>query len=552
VDATAADDEALTGAREAVARHDWERCFTLARAARADDVRVEAERLELLADAAWWLGRLDECIDAREGAYRSYEEHDDRRSAGRCAVWLYEQHGQRGRPAIASAWLQRARRALEDDRHCPEHGALLLREAELAHGGGRLDDAADLAQHALVLGRALRSADLEAEALQTIGRVLVDGGDVERGLAHLDEAMLLAVEGRLGPYSTGKVYCSLISACEDVGDVRRAAEWTDATARWARRHSFAIFPGICRIHRAAVLDRTGALTDAERELTVACSELQASHLPNAAAAYAEAGDVRRRLGDLAGSEDAFARVEQLTGRVCAGTALLRLAQGRADDAARIVDDCVADMPANPLARARLLPVAVQIAIAIGDLRSARTRADELASIAATFDTPLVRASTALARGRVELADGDAARACATLREALARWQDLEVPYEIATTRTVLGQALRETGDDDAARDSFAAARTLFDRVGARPDADHAGVAACDRGRPLPRGLTTREAEVLRLVATGRSNKEIAARLGLSVKTVSRHLSNIFTKIDVSSRAAATAFAFEHGIARGSS
>ena len=141
---------------------------------------------------------------------------------------------------------------------------LLLREAEIAHGSGRLDDASALAQQALALGRGLGSSDLEAEALQTIGRVIIDSGRVGLGLSHLDEAMLLAVEGRLSPYSTGKVYCSLISACEDVGDLRRAAEWTDATARWAQQHPFAIFPGICRIHHAVVLDRQGALVDAER------------------------------------------------------------------------------------------------------------------------------------------------------------------------------------------------------------------------------------------------------------------------------------------------
>lgn len=552
VDATAAGGDALTGAREALARHDWQRCLVLARAVRADDARAEADRLEVVADAAWWLGRLDECIDARQRAYHAFDERDDRRAAGRCAVWLYEQHGQRGRPAIASAWLQRARRALEDDRDCVEHGALLLREAELAHGDGRLDAAADLARRALVLGRALRSADLEAEALQTIGRVLVDGGDVEGGLAHLDEAMLLAVEGRLGPYSTGKVYCSLISACEDVGDVRRAAEWTEATARWARQHPFAIFPGICRIHRAVVLDRRGSLADAERELTLACSELLSSHVPNAAAAYAEAGDIRRRLGDLDRSEEAFARAEQLSGRVCAGTALLRLAQGRIEDAARIVAACLEDPPANALARARLLPAVAQVAIAAGDLPAARARVAELSSIAGSFDTPLLRAMDALARGRIQLAAGDAGGACTTLRDALHRWQELDVPYEVATTRTLLAQALHEDGDDGAARASFAAARTLFDRIGARLDRDRAELVVRDGTRAWPRGLTDREAEVLGLVATGLSNKEIAAQLGLSVKTVSRHLSNIFTKIDVSSRSAATAFAFEQGITRGPS
>lgn len=537
----------LAKAREALARHDWESCRALAADLRTDDPAVEAERLDLLADALWWLGRLDDCIEARQQAYRAYEAQGDHRRAGQCAVWLYEHHGMRAQAAMASGWLQRARRVLGGDPGCVEHGALLLRETELAHGGGRLDEAAELAERALRLGRQLGSANIEAEALQAIGRVMIEAGRVEVGLAHLDEAMLLAVEGRLAPYSTGKVYCSLISACEEVGDLRRAAEWTDATAQWAQQHPFAIFPGICRIHRSVVLERTGALADAEREARRACEELLGCHLPNAAAGFAQVGDLRRRLGDLDGAEEAFVRAEELSGRACAGTALLRLAQGRVDVAARIVAGCLAEQPPNPLARARVLPAVVQIAVAAGDLAGAETHVQELESTADGFALPTLQATAALARGRVQLAARDISAAVATLREAQRRWQRLEVPYEVATTRTVLGQALRLAGDEEGARESFAAARALFDQIGARLAAGEVGTDAPGAGPAgrLPGGLTTREAEVLRLIAAGKSNKDIAAELYLSVKTVSRHLSNIFAKIGVSSRSAATAFAFEH-------
>jgi DNA-binding NarL/FixJ family response regulator len=525
----------LTRAREARSRHDWETCLAVANDARVVDTAAEAERLDLVAEAAWWLGRLDECIEARERAYKTFRDIGDHRRAGQVAVWLYEHHSLRARSAMASGWLQRARRALEDDPECAEYGALLLREAELAHGAGRLGDGSALAARALSLARQVGSPDLEAEALQTIGRVLIDDGDVGAGLAHLDEAMLLAVEGRLGPYSTGKVYCSLIGACEDVGDLARAAEWTDATSHWAANHPFAIFPGICRIHRAVVLDRRGALVAAERELSRAGVELLDSHLANAAAAFAHVGDVRRRLGDLERAEQAFARAEELSGRAFWGTALLRLAQGRVEDAARIVSRCVEEESPNRLARARLLPAAVQVAVAAGDLEQATAWVAELESTAAAFDMPMLHAMAALAGGRLALAEHDASAAVARLHEALRLWLELEVPYEVATTRTVLAQALRLSGDESAARDSIAAARAIFEQVGAQAEA----------GPRLPAGLTAREAEVLRLVADGLSNKEIAAALFLSVKTVSRHLSNIFAKIGVSSRAAATAFAFQH-------
>ena len=531
----------LAGARDALARHEWETGFALLHELQLDDPAAEAERLDVLAWALWWLGRMEDCIEARHGAYRIFDELGDTRRAGGAAVWLYEHHAQRVRGAIASGWLQRARRALETDTNCIEHGALLLREAELAHGGGALDDAAELGRRALALGRELGSANVEAEALQTIGRVLIDAGQVQEGLAHLDEAMLLAVEGRLGAYSTGKVYCSLISACEDLGDLRRAAEWTEATAQWSTQHPFAIFPGICRVHHAVVLDRRGATADAEREASQACVELLGSHLGVAAAGFAEIGDMRRRLGDLERAEEAFARVQELSGRTCPGVALVRLAQGRIDAAARIIAGCMAEQSPNPLARARLLPAAAQVAVAAGDLAGADESARELEATAAAFDTPMLHAMAALARGRVQLAQRDAA-ASATLRDAERRWQELEVPFEVATTRTLLAQALRDAGDEDGAQATFAAARALFDQIGARLDAGSAD--GRDRG-DLPGGLTEREAEVLRLIAAGLSNKDIATALHLSVKTVSRHLSNIFTKIGVSSRSAATAFAFEH-------
>jgi ATP/maltotriose-dependent transcriptional regulator MalT len=535
--------DALSLARDALARHDWPACHDLVRELSVADPEDEAERLVLLADAAWWLGRVEESIQARQSAHQVLESLGEQRRAGMCAVWLYQDHCLRGRPAVASGWLQRARRALADDTTCAEYGALVLREAEAAHGGGQFDRAAELAEQARALGRALASADLEAEALQTLGRVLIDAGQPAAGLVHLDEAMLLAVEGKLGPYATGKVYCSLISACEELGDLRRAAEWTQATGTWAARHPLAIFPGICRVHRAVVLERQGALEDAEREAARACTELAGSHLPNAVAAYAEVGDIRRRLGDLDRAEEAFAQAKELSGRACAGSALLRLAQGRLDEARRIMSDCLAEQPSNRLGRARLLPAAVQIAVAAGDLRTAEDAVTELESIAQTFGTPMLHALAGLARGRLQLAAGGPSVAVATLQTVTRQWHELEVPYEVATACTLLGQAQSDAGDEDAAKESFNRARALFEQIGARVDAR--AVEPVRRVRPA--GLTEREVEVLCLLAAGQANKEIAATLHLSAKTVSRHLTNIFNKIGVNSRAAATAFAFEHDL-----
>jgi DNA-binding CsgD family transcriptional regulator len=538
-------DDPLAAARAALAECSWQRAHDAAAAATVGgDAALAAERLEVLAEAAWWLGRLDDCIAAREAAYLGYEELGDLQRAGECAVWLYEHHLFGARPAMAGGWLRRARRALDDDRESAAYGALVLREAEQAHGAGELERGLEGARSVVALGRRLRSADLEAEALQTEGRLRIDLGDPAEGLALLDEAMLFAVEGRLRPYSTGKVYCSLISACEALGDLSRAAEWSAATARWAEQHPMAVFPGLCRVHLASSLRSSGRWDEAEAQARRACAELATLNVANAAAGHAEVGEIRRRLGDLAGAEAAFAEAERLSGQPQPGLALVRLAQGNIGAARAIIDRALGDVTWDRLGRARLLPAQVQISIAAGDLPGAAEALAELHSIAEDFASPSLMAAALTARGRLELASDDRA-ACATLWRASDRWLELGVPHEAATARMLQGSACRKAGDADGAAAAFAAARDRFERLGADLDLRHLRDVSTAGATPLPAGLSAREAEVLRLVAEGLTNKQIAQRLTLSEKTVSRHLSNIFTKIGVTSRAAATAFAFEH-------
>jgi ATP/maltotriose-dependent transcriptional regulator MalT len=284
------------------------------------------------------------------------------------------------------------------------------------------------------------------------------------------------------------------------------------------------------------------LEEAEREAARACEELRQSHVGNSAAAYAEVGDIRRRLGDLDRAEEAFARSQEITGGPCGGLALLRLAQGRVDEAMEVITGCVAAQ-ANPLRRAGLLPMLVHIAIAAGDLGAATRAFTELAAIVEAFDTPTLRATAESTKGRLQLAQNDPS-AADTLRQAAKAWRVLEVPYEEATASTLLGQAKHAAGDETGAAASFEAAAKLFSQIGARPGAE---LVVGGSKRAFPSGLSEREVEVLRLIAAGMTNNEIADELFLSAKTVSRHLSNIFTKIGVTTRAGATAFAFEHHI-----
>jgi DNA-binding NarL/FixJ family response regulator len=549
---------AIAEARDALARHDW----TTARDTAAivgdedlggsDDDRQTLARLwDVGAEASWWLGDLDNCIAGRERAYASFDGLGETRAAAQCAIWLYEHYCFRAQPVIAGAWLRRARLQLVGDEECVEFGNLVLREAEADHGGGKLDDAASAAGAVVALGRRLRSPELEAQALQALGRVLIDQGRVRDGFGFLDDAMLFALDGHLSPYSTGKIYCSLISACEEVGDVERAAEWTEATTRWSERHPLALFPGICRVHHAWALECRGDWHRAEQEALRACTQLAGISPAAVAAGYAELGEIRRRLGDLDGAEEAFADAEAVSGRRQAGLALVRLAQARPDVAAAIIADALDDESWNRLARAKLLPAKVQIALAVGDRDGALVAVEELETIAADFESSATAAMAVSARGRVSLAEGDMAGACTQLRYAVERWRQLDVPYEGATARLLLAQAYRAAGDEDGATAAFAAAEATFEALGARLDVQAARRLRGAADTP-PAGLTAREVEVLRLVATGRTNREIATALFLSEKTVARHLSNIFIKIDVSTRAAATAFAFAHGIASGRS
>ena len=541
-------------ARAALDRYAWQEAFDLVvDAASADDAPTDL--LEVFAEAAWWTSRLDDCIATRERLYRRHEDAGDRARAGATAVLLYGNHAFKGQHAVAGAWLARGRRLLADVPECADHGVLWIAEAEAAHGGEEVTRASDFAERALDLGRRLGDADLEAESLQCLARLCIADGRADEGLALFDEAMLGAVEGRLSPFVVGKVYCSLISACQELGDLRRAAEWTEVGATWAAHHPVSAFPGLCRVHRAEVLQMQGQWARAEEEARRACTELDGVNPYNTALSFKEIGEIRRRLGDLDGAAKAFRAAADLGLQPQPGLALLRLAEEKVAVAARMIQQALCEAGGNDLARAKLLPAAVQIGVAADDLDAARTAADELDRIARTYRSSVIEASTAASRGRLLLAEHDLPNAVAALRIALQRWRALGVPYEVATTQVLLGEAARRAGDDDDATASFTAAAAAFERLGAALDvarldgADTAGTTHADReDRGRGAGLTDREAELLRLVAAGRTNRAIADELHVSEKTVERHLSNVFRKLGVSSRAAASVQAVRLGLA----
>ncbi|HEY2330758.1 MAG TPA: LuxR C-terminal-related transcriptional regulator [Acidimicrobiales bacterium] len=525
-------------AREAFRRREWQSAYEGFRACEA----LDADDQDSLAESAHWLGHAGEVVAAYAEAYRLHLEAGEEGRAALSAfmIAIYRRLG--GEGAQADGWQARAQRLLAGVAEGAEHGyPLYLHTAGLL--ATDLDAAIDSARRMQDLGRRFHDETLVALGGFFEGRALVKQAHVEEGLALLDEAMLAALSDRLKPLWTGAIYCGLLDACHELVDHRRAREWTQATERWCSPLPVAsLYPGICRVHSADMLQLHGEWTRAEAEALDVCRDMASIDVFAAADAHYAVGEIRRRRGDLAGAQEAYTRSHELGRDPQPGLALLRLAQGRSEAASSSIGAAVASFSGSRLERALLLGAQVQIALAAGDLDLAEASATELAETAEVFDSPGLRAAAQWARGAVALAQGRPVVALGLLRMALAFWQDFDAPYDAARTRVLLAEAYQALDDTDAATRERAAARACFERLGAVAD-----LGSLDDKPASPGGLSPRELEVLRLVATGQTNRQVAAALFLSEKTVARHVSNIFTKLDVTSRSAATAFAYSNGL-----
>jgi ATP/maltotriose-dependent transcriptional regulator MalT len=514
----------------------------------ADAATLDVDDLESLAEAAFWLGRPRESIAARQQVYARYRDAGDATSATKTAWLLFYNHFDLDETSAASGWLGRAHRHAEE---APEHVAaayVALADADWALYNGRLDEAHDHARRATDAGHHHRDRDLEALGLATRGRILIAGNHVVDGLDRLDEAMVAALSDELTPFATGWVYCLLLTTCQELGDVRRAAEWTDLAVRWCEeRGQDSWYPGLCRLHRCEVLSLRGEWSAAEQGALRAAEELAPFGDYLIADGQYLAGEIRRRRGDFSGAEDAFRLAHQYGRDPQPGLALLRLAQGDADGAAAALRHALSGGSTGPLRRGRVLAAHVQAELRLGNLDTAAASAEDLAELADVTGALLLRGMAAAARGSVLLARGDVDAALPLLRDACEICRELFCPYEAAETRVLLGLAARAVGDEETAGLELTAARAIFQRLDATPDVERVDTLLAS-DTPTPRGLTAREVEVLRLVARGRSNREIGAQLFISEHTVARHLSNIFRKLDVTSRSAATSFAYEHHLA----
>lgn len=540
-------DDLLGRGRDAYDRLAWGDAW--AQLSAADQLaQLGADDLELLAVASYLTAREDNAVAALERAHQARLEDADVARAVRCAFWLGMMLMQSGQHAQAGGWLSRARRELDDaDLDSAEQGYLMIPPALQALAAGDGEASLTMFRRAAEIADRFGDPDLVAMSRLGQGQALVDLGDAVRGVAMLDEAMVVATSDEVSPILAGIVYCGVIFACTKVFDLRRAQEWTLALSRWCEsQRDLYPYRGQCLVHRSEILQLQGHWQAAMTEAQQACSHLsQAPGDPVMGMAQYQLAELHRLRGAFAEAEECYRQASRWGHPVQPGLALLRLAQGKTADAEAAIRRVVYEEN-DRVRRARVLAAYVEIMLAVGDVDGAREAADELAGIAEDFSSLFLQAIAANSRGAVLLAEEEPAASCVALREALAAWQELDAPYEAARSQLLMARACRRLGDRDTATMELAAARRVFEQLAAGPALAEVkslvGTAA-----PPPGGLTSREIEVLSLVAKGRTNRQIADELIISEKTVARHLNNIFHKIGVGSRAAATAYAYDHDV-----
>ena len=517
-------------------------------------LRVAVERLatrsaadlELLATSAYMLGRDDEYVAALERAHAAHLAGSARLPAARAAFWIAVNLATRGKAGGAQGWFGRAQRLVDAEGHeCVERGYLLLAQLLERAAAGDHDAAIAAGRSAVAAAERFGDADLFALAAQDLGILLIKRGEVAEGLGLLDEAMVSVTAGELSPIVNGFVYCGAITGCQAAYEPRRAQEWTAALTRWCEQQPDLVsFTGTCLVHRSEILQLRGAWPDALQEARRAADRCARAN-NGAAAAYARyrEGEVHRLRGEFAAAETAYRDAHRGGYEPQPGLALLRLAQGNAEAAVAAIRRLLGET-SDPSTRARLLPAEVEISLEAGDLAAARSACEQLEQLGERWTGPMVAATVAHARGAVALAEGDRDTALKALRQATQAWRELQAPYEAARAQVLVGLACRALGDDDAAAMELDAARAVFAQLGAAPDLE--SLDSPTRAGET-HGLTLRELEVLQLVAAGKSNREVAAALVISEHTVARHLQNIYAKLNVSSRTAASAFAFAHDL-----
>jgi DNA-binding CsgD family transcriptional regulator len=535
--------EDLHRAREAYERREWVAAYR--ELSDLDGAELKADDFTALATTAYLLGRRNDCVHALQRAYQAGLEAGDRPVAVRAAYYMTLTLRQAGELAVANGWHARAARLLDElDDDVAERGYLDDSQMMGHILDGEFAEAIPLAPRITDSGRRFDEPDLLALGLHAEGRVMVYSGRVADGLKRMDEALAGVMAGEVTPVTAGRVYCSTIEACQEVSDFGRAGEWTHALTTWCdAQPGLVAFTGQCATHRGQLLRLHGAYAEAVEEFDRALDRYRAAGGdPAVGLAHYERGETHRLRGEFDAAEAAYTSAAERGHPAQPGRALLWLAQDRRNAATAAVHRLLAERQ-DPVHRSQILAAAIDVLAATGDTEVAASLGEELCGIGDTFGCTALQAAGQYAVAMVELTRGAAEPALQAARRAMEAWSQLSAPYEVARSRILVGRALRLLGDEESAVADLTSARRVFTGLGAGPAERETAALLGDE--KAPGGLSPREVEVLRLVAAGRSNAEIAAQLVLSDKTVARHLSNIFTKLEVGSRTAAAAFAYEH-------
>jgi DNA-binding NarL/FixJ family response regulator len=539
---------AVDRGRESFGRQAWGDAWSQLSAA-DHDAPLELEDLERLAVAAFLVGRDEESVDVWARAHHLCIRLGDAARAARCAFWSAFVLLNKGQLARGGGWIHRAQRLLDEhERDCVEQGYLRYAASlRLVFEGDPAGARVGFAEAAAV-GDRFHDPELGALARVGQGRCLIYLGEIAEGMALLDDAMVAVTAREISPTAVGDLYCTVIEGCQEVFDVRRAQEWTAALSRWCEAQpELVLYRGQCLVHRAELMLLRGAWSDARIEVQRACERLaRPTGQPVLGAAHYVRAELHRLRGEFAEAEEAYRQAHRWGRQPEPGLAQLRIAQGRVDEAV-IAMRRVLDEAEDLVTRSRLLTPYVEIVLASGDVAAARAAVDELSTLASAWNTPLLRALSLHATGAVLLAEGDTRAALTALRRAVAEWCELEAPYEAARARVLIGLARRSSGDEASAQMELDAARWVFRDLDAGPDLALVEALSPQAAHRAAGGLTAREVEVLTLLATGRTNRAIASELSISEKTVAAHVSNIFTKLGLSSRSAATAYAYTHDL-----
>jgi class 3 adenylate cyclase len=463
----------VAAGREAIRRRAWDDAYRLLSSAEG---ALGADDLQQLAEAAFWSGRQDEALAGRERAYKAFLDEGDRLRAADVALRLALDYFPKGNLPLFGGWLAKGDRILEDEHESLEHGrAALVHAIQAGEIQGKLDEGIAHAKRAYDIGKRFSDPALQALSLVIQGRALVYQGELDAGLVLLDEASTSAMTGELDPFSATVVYCMTITGAQGVGDFDRARQWTEAANRWCDVEKTRGFPGACRVHRSEILWLGGQWDEAEREAVDACADLEAYNAFTTAAGYYQIGEIGRRRGNFHAAEEAYRKAHELGREPQPGQALLRLAQGKAAEAAAALGRSLGDDAKDPLARARRLPAQVAVSLAVGDVEAAKEAASELEQLTDRFRvggerTPLLDGALQLSLARIAAAEEDWPAAEVAARAALAVWTRVGAPYEAAEARVALGMAYEHKGDRKGAQAEYEAARETFDRLGAVLDA----------------------------------------------------------------------------------